>query len=90
MTTVDTASFFFSTVGYHAILTIIDSTVYIFLAFHILLALASISLSDIEELVSTVANCWIVGPTIFMYLPPLIEGALEFGGLVEGFKRTIV
>lgn len=89
MTTVDQMSFYFATVGYFVSLTIIDCTVYLFLGFHILLALASISLHELGELGAAIASEWIWGPAVFMYLPPLLEGSLEFGGLIEALKRLI-
>lgn len=89
MCTVDQMSFYFATVGYFVSLTIIDCTVYLFLAFHILLAMASISLHELGSLGTALSTEWIWGPSVFMYLPPLMEGMLEFGGLVEALKRLI-
>ena len=86
MCTVDQLSF---CVGYFVSLTVIDCTVYLFLGFHIMLSLASVSLHELGALGSTVASEWILGPSVFMYLPPLLEGSLEYGSLAEALKRII-
>ena len=89
MSTVDQLSFYFATVGYFVSLTVIDCTVYLFLFTHILLALASVSLHELGALGSTVSSEWVWGPAIFMYLPPLLEGFLEYGSFAESLKRIV-
>eukprot|EP00931_Biecheleriopsis_adriatica_P011650 TRINITY_DN11272_c0_g1_i1.p1 TRINITY_DN11272_c0_g1~~TRINITY_DN11272_c0_g1_i1.p1 ORF type:complete len:2747 (-),score=476.15 TRINITY_DN11272_c0_g1_i1:166-8406(-) len=88
--TVDQFSFYFATVGYFASLTIIDMTMYFYIAFHLLLTFAGISLHELGNLGTTMSVEWILGPGFFMYLPPLFEGLLEYGGLSEGLRRIVV
>eukprot|EP00930_Biecheleria_cincta_P067964 TRINITY_DN5496_c0_g1_i1.p1 TRINITY_DN5496_c0_g1~~TRINITY_DN5496_c0_g1_i1.p1 ORF type:complete len:2756 (-),score=417.43 TRINITY_DN5496_c0_g1_i1:241-7377(-) len=88
--TIDQFSFFFATVGYFVSLTIIDMTMYFYVAFHVLLTLANVSLHELGTLGTTMSIEWILGPGCFMYLPPLFEGLLEYGGLAEGIRRIIV
>lgn len=88
--TIDLFSFYFATVGYFVSLTIIDMTMYFYVGFHLLLTMASVSLHELGTLGTTMSVEWILGPGFFMYLPPLFEGLLEYGGLAEGFRRIIV
>eukprot|EP00931_Biecheleriopsis_adriatica_P065572 TRINITY_DN4007_c0_g1_i1.p1 TRINITY_DN4007_c0_g1~~TRINITY_DN4007_c0_g1_i1.p1 ORF type:complete len:2799 (-),score=514.89 TRINITY_DN4007_c0_g1_i1:146-7867(-) len=90
LSTVDQFSFYFATVGYFVSLTIIDMTMYFYVGFHLLLTLASVSLHELGTLGTTMSVEWILGPGFFMYLPPLFEGLLEYGGLAEGIKRIVV
>ncbi|CAE8585117.1 unnamed protein product [Polarella glacialis] len=87
--TVDQFSFYFATVGYFVSLTIIDATMYLYVGFHLLLTLASVSLHELGSLGTTMSVEWILGPGFFMYLPPLFEGLLEYGGLSEGLRRIM-
>jgi len=48
-----------------------------------------VSLHELGALGTTMSVEWLVGPGLFMYLPPLFEGLLEYGGLVEGMRRII-
>lgn len=88
--TIDLFSFYFATVGYFVSLTVIDMTMYFYIGFHLMLTMASVSLHELGTLGTTMSVEWILGPGFFMYLPPLFEGLLEYGGLSEGFRRIIV
>eukprot|EP00933_Yihiella_yeosuensis_P049986 TRINITY_DN47747_c0_g1_i1.p1 TRINITY_DN47747_c0_g1~~TRINITY_DN47747_c0_g1_i1.p1 ORF type:complete len:1319 (-),score=236.47 TRINITY_DN47747_c0_g1_i1:145-3552(-) len=65
-------------------------TMYMYIGFHLMLTLASVSLHELGTLGTTMSVEWIIGPGLFMYLPPLFEGLLEYGGLSEGLRRIVV
>ncbi|CAJ1337857.1 unnamed protein product, partial [Effrenium voratum] len=80
--TIDLLSFYFATVGYFVSLTVIDMTMYLYVGFHLMLTMASVSLHELGSLGTTMSVEWILGPGFFMPLgseeaPPSAPSSAE-------------